>query len=112
MQLYLSRVRDGGVVLVHVSNRNLAMADVAIRAAQAAGAVVVHRLYLPPERDYANFASEVVAIARTREALELLIADGWEVAAPMPGRPWTDDYSNILEPLVQRIVHPLNIPAH
>lgn len=111
MQLYLDSVRDGGVVLVHVSNRNLALADVAARAAMAAGAVAVQKIYLPPERDYANFASQVVAIARTREALEPLIADGWEISNPPAGRAWTDDYSNILEPLMQRIANPIRVPS-
>jgi hypothetical protein len=113
MQLYLDSVDEDGVVLVHVSNRNLAMAGVAERAALAAGAVVIERLYLPERRDYANFASQVVAIARTREALEPLMADGgWSFAAPEPGRAWTDDYSNIMEPLVERIRNPLRVAAH
>jgi hypothetical protein len=108
MQLYLDRVDEDGVVLVHVSNRNLAMADVAARAGLAAGAVVIQRLYLPEEYSYANFASDVVAIARTREALEPLLADpAWHFSEPPPGRAWTDDYSNILDPFTQRIAHPL-----
>jgi len=108
MQLYLDRVSESGVVLVHVSNRNLAMAEVAERAALAAGAVVIQRLYLPPERNYANFGSQVVAIARTREALAPLLANPeWTFADPPAGRAWTDNYSNILEPFVQRILHPL-----
>jgi hypothetical protein len=110
MQLYLDSVDEDGVVLVHVSNRNLAMAEVAARAALAAGAVVIERLYLPEERNYANFGSQVVAIARTREALEPLLADGqWRYSDPPRARAWTDDYSNILEPLVRRIAHPLHV---
>jgi hypothetical protein len=110
MQRYLDSVDEDGVVLVHVSNRNLAMAEVAERAALAAGAVAIERLYLPEQRDYANFASQVVAIARTRAALEPLIASGgWRLAAPEPARAWTDDYSNILQPLLARIVHPLRV---
>jgi hypothetical protein len=110
MQLYLDRVDADGVVLVHVSNRNLAMADVAARAGLAAGAVVIQRLYLPESYSYANFGSEVVAMARTRDALEPLLADpAWRIAAPPPGRAWTDDYSNILDPFAQRIAHPLRV---
>ena len=110
MQLYLDSVDEDGVVLVHVSNRNLAMAEVAARAALAAGAIVIERLYLPEARNYANFGSQVVAIARTREALAPLLADGqWRYSDPPPARAWTDDYSNILEPLVRRIAHPLRV---
>jgi hypothetical protein len=110
MQLYLNSVDEDGVVLVHVSNRNLAMAEVAARAALAAGAVVIERLYLPEEASYANFGSQVVAIARTREALEPLLQDGgWTFSDPPPGAAWTDDYSNILEPLVRRATHPLSV---
>lgn len=108
MQLYLNSVDDDGVVLVHVSNRNLAMADVAARAGLAAGAVVIQRLYLPETYSYANFGSEVVAMARTREALEPLLADpAWRFSSPPAGRAWTDDYSNILDPFMQRMAHPL-----
>jgi hypothetical protein len=108
MTLYLDSVDEDGVVLVHVSNRNLAMADVAARAGLAAGAVVIQRLYLPETYSYANFGSEVVAMARTREALEPLLADpAWRFSSPPPGRAWTDDYSNILDPFTQRIAHPL-----
>lgn len=103
MALYLDRVTANGVVLVHVSNRNLALADVAARAAIAAGAVVLHRRYYPEQPTLANFRSEVMALARTREALAPLMADpAWEIAAPPEGRVWTDDYSNVLEPLTQR----------
>lgn len=113
MQLYLDSVSENGVVLVHVSNRNLAMAEVAERAALAAGAVVIQRLYLPEHPSYANFGSQVVAIARSREALAPLLAGGgWEFSNPPPGRAWTDDYSNILEPLVQRLLHPLRVAEH
>jgi hypothetical protein len=110
MQLYLESVSENGVVLIHVSNRNLALADVAVRAAQAAGAFTIQRIYLPEHRDYANFASQVVAIARNREALAPLMADPqWQVSAPPPGRTWTDDYSNILQPMVERIEHPVRL---
>jgi hypothetical protein len=112
MELYLSRVTADGVVLIHVSNRNLALADVVARAAQSAGAVVIQRLYMPERQSFANTASEVVAIARTHEALAPLLADPtWTVSAPPPGRVWTDDYSNILEPLAQRWAEPLHLPT-
>jgi hypothetical protein len=108
MMLYLDSVDEDGVVLVHVSNRNLAMAGVAARAGLAAGAVVIQRLYLPDHYSYANFGSEVVAMARTREALEPLLADpAWRFSSPPAGRAWTDDYSNILDPFAQRMAHPL-----
>ena len=112
MQLYLDRVEKGGVVLIHVSNRNLAMADVAGRAALAAGAVVIEQRYRSPEFNFANFSSQVIAIARTREALAPLLADDrWHDFSAQPGRAWTDDYSNILEPFVQRIQHQLPVGA-
>jgi hypothetical protein len=110
MQLYLNSVSEHGVVLVHVSNRNLALADVAVRAAQGAGAFVIQRMYLPKQRDYANFASQVVALAKHREDLAPLMGDPeWRVSNPPPGRMWTDDYSNILDPMLDRLQHPLHL---
>lgn len=104
MTLYLDRVSPKGVVLIHVTNRNLALADVAARAAMAAGAVVLHQRYTPAEQSFANVRAEVIAIARTNEALAPLSTDpAWQVANPPPGRVWTDDYSSVLEPLLRRL---------
>jgi hypothetical protein len=112
MQLYLSRTSEHGVVLIHVSNRNLALVDVAARAGLAAGAVAIQRFYVPAQYSFANFASEVVALARTPEDLAPLLADrSWRVSGPPPGRVWTDDYSNIIEPMTQRLADPVYLPT-
>ncbi|MBL8548681.1 MAG: fused MFS/spermidine synthase [Hyphomonadaceae bacterium] len=113
MALYLSRLTSNGVALIHVSNRNLALADVAARAAEAAGATVLHRSYMPQGFDMANVGSEVLAIANTPEALAPLAAEAeWRPAHPKPGRVWTDGYSNILEPLLGRLFSRHRAPQH
>jgi spermidine synthase len=114
MALYLSRLSPNGVALIHVSNRNLALADVAARAAAAAGGSVLHRAYMPQAFDLANVGSEVLAIAKTPEALAPLAAEAdWRPVRPRPGRVWDDNYSNIREPLIVRLGQRTTMPkAH
>ena len=109
MTLYLSRLSAQGVAMIHISNRNLALSDIVGRTARAAGAVAIERVFNNPvtqngpER-WANLSSHAVLIARDTEALGPLLATGqWRLMQPSDRRVWTDDYTNILEPLMTRL---------
>ncbi|MBU6407284.1 MAG: fused MFS/spermidine synthase, partial [Alphaproteobacteria bacterium] len=109
MRLYLSRISESGIAVIHISNRNLALSDVVGRTARAAGAIVAEQTFsnaanvVGTER-WANLPAQAVVIARDREALAPLLAEGrWRLMDPSDRRVWTDDYSSILEPLLTRM---------
>lgn len=96
LSLYFSRLKPGGVVLFHVSNRHLELAPVVARLAAEAGAPA--RRLATPTADGASLrasGAEVVAVAAPGGDLDALAADGWDV--PAPGRVlWTDGRSDLL----------------
>jgi hypothetical protein len=108
MGLYLSRLSPQGVAMVHISNRNLALGDIVARTAQAAGAVAIERVFANPVTGdepgkWDNLSSHAILIAASDEALAPLMATGqWRIMTPSDRRVWTDDYTNIMEPLLTR----------
>ncbi len=108
-QLYMSRLSENGVAMIHMSNRNLALADIVARTAQAAGAVAIEQVFTNPVSNgtsarWDNLSSHAILLARNDEALAPLMATGqWRIMTPSDRRVWTDDYTNILEPLMTRM---------
>lgn len=109
MQLYLSRVTENGAVLIHISNRNLSLSDIVARTARAAGAIAIEQNFINPVSDsnpdrWDNLSTQAILIARNEEALRPMMASGqWSLMTPTDRRIWTDDYTNILEPLIARM---------
>ncbi len=105
MGLYLDKLDADGVLVFHVSNRHLDLAPVVARIAEAAGAVAVHQIYRPDDAaaERGASASEVVMVSRKSEALGLARVSGkWAELESDRGRPWTDDYSNIIGAMLAR----------
>lgn len=101
IQLYISRLAPGGVVLFNVSNKYLDLSSVL--AAEASSLDLVAREKVQPavttaEAEAGAFPSEWLVLAPSGSALPGLSAGaGWFGLAPLPGqRVWTDDYSNVL----------------
>ncbi len=96
ISLYLDRLSDNGVILVHISNIffNLepplaAIADELGLSAMALNNVVAEKFY--------QNASLWIALARTPDDLAKLATLGWEPITTKEGvRAWTDDYSDFL----------------
>ncbi|MFN3931304.1 MAG: fused MFS/spermidine synthase [Brevundimonas sp.] len=96
---YLRLLKPEGVVLLHLSNRNLEIVLPTVAAARALGRPALHGLYVD------DGSLPAMAIAST-EALvisqsELGLADfrgkpGWREVPETDVRPWTDDYVNML----------------
>ncbi len=103
MRTYLRVVKPGGVVALHLSNRNLALIEPAAAAVRAAGGTPLDQLFHSATRDtYAESSSHVLIAARDPAALAPYLATGkWDV--PDPGRPWTDDYTNIVGAILARM---------
>jgi hypothetical protein len=109
MRGYLRRIRPDGVVVLHLTNRNLDLLSSASATALASGGVAVQQVYrrdpaLPPWVD-AN--EKAILIGRDQAALAPFLADPrWRPADPHGVRPWTDDYSNLVGAIWRRIKAP------
>ncbi|MFZ4122553.1 MAG: fused MFS/spermidine synthase [Caulobacterales bacterium] len=105
--LYLSHLSETGVALIHISNRNLALGDVVARAATAAGGLVIERKFVNADSSsmrWQNLSTELMAVAKSEDALAPIMATGdWAWSSASDRRVWTDDYTNIMEPLLTRM---------
>jgi hypothetical protein len=105
MQLYLSRLKPNGVLVFHISNRHLALKPVLSRVVEAAGAHGLFQHYHPKQadRDHGEVSSEVMLVSKSEAQLARARATRlWADAPGDGGRPWTDDYSNIIGAMVER----------
>ncbi len=99
MTLYLSRLTDDGILLVHISNRHLELAPTLARIGASEGAVMRIQKFRQEQLDIYHSASQsdVVMIAKSEEALAEFNTDArWQPLESDGKRPWTDDYSNII----------------
>lgn len=100
LQLYLSRTAEDGVVLLHISNRHMALEKVVSGIVADLGVPARVQFYKAAGSDRGGFSvqsSRVVAIAHSEAALDAYAGDErWRELTPGDKRPWTDDYSNVI----------------
>jgi spermidine synthase len=103
LKVYLSRLNPGGIILTHISNNHLDLTDVV--AATAASEGLVARLWDEdevPGRDPMIKFSTVMILAKSNADFGAL--SDWDLQKPEPGQaPWSDDYSNLLGPLIKKL---------
>lgn len=98
IQGYLTMLKPDGVVLLHLSNRNLDITMPAVAAAQALGKPSLHQLYYESDStpEMAEASTEALILSPTAEGLRDFSADQrWNSPARTVVRPWTDDYVNL-----------------
>jgi len=108
IEIYLSRLAPGGIILFHVSNRYYELRPVIKSTARELG---LHgAINTPLNRDRLKpYQSSVwcVALARDPGDLQPLLKLGWVRLGGHDGlndmAPWTDDYINILAPLGENL---------
>jgi hypothetical protein len=98
--LYLRKATPDGIVILHLSNRNLALVSEAARVARDLHVPTLYRLSdpisLPYASPYAGSAASTMIIARNPQTLtNLPLRFAWRVIAAPGGRSWTDDYINL-----------------
>ncbi|HWV55319.1 fused MFS/spermidine synthase, partial [Pseudorhodoplanes sp.] len=99
---YLSRLKEGGAIAFHISNRYLELASVIAEVGATHGLTTIVRRddsVSPEETRRDMYAGSLVAVvARSQDDIATLSArPGWRPkVADGSVRPWTDDYSNIL----------------
>jgi hypothetical protein len=101
LALYVDRLRPGGIIVFHISNRHLQLRP--LIASLAAEHHLAGRAQFSPQRtdDFSRTPSEWVILAREEADLAPISGDQrWE-RLPLEGnpQPWTDDFSNILSVL-------------
>jgi hypothetical protein len=97
---YMSKVKDGGWLLFHVTNGHVEVGQIVMNAAHSLGWASAQQEYWPRERQEIEIGVSVnawVVVAKTDDDLDALISTGrWQAATPDSRPVWTDDYANIL----------------
>lgn len=100
--MYLSKLRPGGAIVFHISNRYLELASVLAEVARTHHLVTWLKTDIVPDGEDAkkrmHMSSLVAVVARRDEDLSAFrTRSGWKPFKPKEAvRPWTDDYSDIL----------------
>jgi predicted O-methyltransferase YrrM len=99
IQGYLNLLKPDGVVILHLSNRNLDITRPAAAAAQALGVPNLHQVYQESDAspEMADASTEALILSPTEAGLAQFRETGrWQVIADTEVRPWTDDYVNLV----------------
>ncbi|MBB5745605.1 fused MFS/spermidine synthase [Brevundimonas variabilis] len=103
---YLNLLKPDGVVVLHLSNRNLDITRPAVAAARALGKPDLHQIYQENDQlaDMAEASTEALVIANSEAGLAAFQADPrWRKVDPESVRPWTDDYVNLFGSLWRQV---------
>ncbi len=95
---YLTRLKPDGVLILHLSNRNLDLIAPAMAVAHEAGGEALLQRHRVPDGSPPLWesAEDALIIGKSTEALAAFAADPrWEETQPTLVRPWTDDYTNL-----------------
>jgi hypothetical protein len=103
---YLRVIKPDGVVLLHLSNRNLEIDSSAASTIRAIGAPALAQDYNEDlDKPFGWEAStDAVIFARNPQALAAFAADKrWAPPPVTTVKPWTDDYTNLIGAMIRRI---------
>ncbi len=104
---YLTHLKPDGVLILHLSNRNLDLDGPAQAVAKAAGGAALIQHFRPkPGQDLAGWPSpeNALIIAKSRAGLAPFLDDPrWKIADAHGVKPWTDDYTNLIGALWRRL---------
>lgn len=109
---YLKQLKPNGVVVLHLSNRNLDITMPAIAAAQALGRPKLHQITYqgPSTPDLAEASTEVLILSPTEQGLsDFRIDQRWVDPADTDVAAWTDDYVNLFGAMRRRY-QPVAVP--
>ena len=103
---YLTHIKPDGVLVMHLSNRNLDLVSPAMAVAKAAGGVALVQRHEEAREAPSLWesAEDALVIARNPQALAPFAADPrWSPIDPTRARAWTDDYTNLIGALISRM---------
>jgi predicted P-loop ATPase/GTPase len=105
IRMLTSKLDANGVMALHISNRHLDLAPAlasTIALMPELTAVLVDDV--TPAAGSVNFASRVVFVAKSKQALAAI--GKWPDATPLTtngAAPWTDDYSGVLAAMLRKL---------
>ena len=102
---YLERLKDNGVLVLHVSNRNMDLVPVLASIADSLGLVGLTRHGGHAGKATKTYKTPAIVVALARrdtDLADLKSAEGWEALPPATWQVWTDDYSNVLTAILAR----------
>ena len=108
VRTYLTKIKPDGVVILHLSNRNLELRTPAMAVAKAAGGSWLMQRHNadPASPRLWESGEDAVIVGRSGAALAAYEADErWSRPDPGAARPWTDDYTNLAGALVAQLKH-------
>ena len=103
---YLRLLKPEGVVVLHLSNRNLEITLPAEAAAAALKAPAMHQIYVERREavQMSESSTEALVIGKSEAAMAPYRGDPrWRTLEATEVRPWTDDYVNLFGSLVRQI---------
>jgi hypothetical protein len=100
---YLARLSPHGMIVMHISNRHLELANVVSAVGAAEGLATSVKLDTKANDFITDFRSNalVAALARTPADLRDL-PEGWRKLGPTTVAPWTDDYSDVVGAILRK----------
>lgn len=96
MAIAFDRLKPNGLLAFNISNRYLDLAPIVASAAASAGADALVQSHVPQDTRFA-YASRWVVVARASVTFDRLRGDPRWRPATGGRRPWTDDFSNIID---------------
>jgi spermidine synthase len=107
IRTYLRVIKPDGVVLLHLSNRNLELEGPAAASVRLAGGhPVVQDYFSSAPSPYVESGAQAILAAGDAKTLRPFIQrSDWEPTT-IEARAWTDDYVNVFGALVARMTHP------
>ncbi len=107
IRTYLRVIKPDGVIILHLSNRNLELEGPAATSVREAGGVSLAQNYFSPAPSpYVESSEQAIIAGRNLAALQPLRKSGLWTPVGGHARAWTDDYVNVFGALVSRIQHP------
>jgi spermidine synthase len=99
LALYRAKLTPGGVLMFHVSNRWLNLPQILSALVSEAQMAALFQIHNPDETSPKHaYTSYWVAVALRAADLSMLQDSGdWQELPAVDRRPWTDDYSNIID---------------
>jgi predicted O-methyltransferase YrrM len=115
VRIYMRALRPGGVLVLHVSNRHLAVVNEAVRVAKEEG--LSARLWRSGARTtgarsrVAASASAVLITHSDSAMTALQLGAHWKAPPTLEGRAWSDDFIDLLRTMREKPLDTLPTPA-